>query len=788
MSFSEEYRNAVDEVSLDQDARNHIERKLAQAQKQILSEAQEQILAEVQESQESDLIEVPVGVRVVEPTPSQTPSRPRRWRFGVWIPAVTFAACALLFLVALPLALLNLNGVVATGDAPSSDAVLSEEMLASLDSRYAPDAYADIYDVISRLSEQFIMSKSALSSTGVAELEDSASPDVSLDAPEASRSFSVQESDTDGGSGHDYSSTNVQVEGIDEADIVKTDGEYLYILTGQRLVIARADGKNTHIVSDTRLNMTSPQADTTTPLPPGVTYRQGRAADEPSDFSLREMFLADDRVIIIATAYEFSAIEATSNSTRPALPRSLNPFGLVRDLVMRRWLENRIVFDDPISAEYYDSYDYQPRVSTIALTLDVSDPRDPRPVARSGQDGEYVTARMTDGIVYLITTHYVWETPLLDHPETFVPRTFSDSDALLLAPGRIIIPDCPQSAGYVVVTSLSAQTGQHLDGLSLLGYTGTVYMSHDNLIIAQSFYDERTGDSWMEGPYLVEESFDGYITSLVRLGLDEGALSFEAEGTVDGDLLNQFSIDEYHDTIRVVTTVAGSRIRTYTDQDRGFVNYEYLDTNQTNALTVLDRDLRIIGAVTDLAPDEQVYSVRFAGEVAYFVTFRQVDPLFVVDLSDPRHPEVLSALKIPGFSQYLHVWDEGLLFGLGMEADEDTGRSSTMKLSMFDTTRPTAVFERDKLVLDASYSEALTNHKAILIVPEIGIIAFPTDEGFIVFTYSKTDGFAQRGRFSFSDAYDARGVLIDDLLYVCSPTHIGVFELERFAPLASIVF
>jgi uncharacterized secreted protein with C-terminal beta-propeller domain len=339
----------------------------------------------------------------------------------------------------------------------------------------------------------------------------------------------------------------------------------------------------------------------------------------------------------------------------------------------------------------------------------------------------------------------------------------------------------------VVITSMAAQTGEQIDQKSILGYTSTIYMSQNSLIVAQGVYEEKLLNTTTENQYKVKHYRDGSTTHLVRFDVDKGALSFAAEGEVPGDLLNQFSIDEYRGYIRLVTTINDFEYKIYIDEKHDFENYEDVDDSQTNALYILDSDCKVVGQLTGLAEDERVYSVRFAGDTGYFVTFRQVDPLFSVDLSNPKSPKILSQLKIPGFSQYLHVYGDGLLFGLGMEADPESGQTSGMKLSMFDTSDPTNVTERHKLVLDTYYSEALYNHKAILVLPNKNVIAFPTEDGYAVYGYSSS-GFARRGEMKFADAYLGRGVMIDDLLYVCTTNSIGVFELERFAPLCNLKF
>ena len=197
---------------------------------------------------------------------------------------------------------------------------------------------------------------------------------------------------------------------------------------------------------------------------------------------------------------------------------------------------------------------------------------------------------------------------------------------------------------------------------------------------------------------------------------------------------------------------------------------------------MLDDDLKIIGIISDLAPDEQIYSVRFDGEVGYFVTFRQVDPLFSVDLSNPAAPKIMGELKIPGFSQYLHVYGEDLLFGLGMTADEKTGRTGSLKLSMFDVSNPYDVTEKHQLVLEENYSTALYNHKAILVAKEKDLIAFPVDKGYKVFGYDEMTGFINVGEIETDNwCGDSRGVYIDDYFYVCSDKQIYILDMNNFA-------
>jgi len=264
---------------------------------------------------------------------------------------------------------------------------------------------------------------------------------------------------------------------------------------------------------------------------------------------------------------------------------------------------------------------------------------------------------------------------------------------------------------------------------------------------------------------------------------------------VDGSLLNQFALDEYEGWLRIAATVSDNSYRVIEDKDFGIVDYQYNRAPVSNAVYVLSPDLEVIGSLTGLAETENIYSVRFIGDIGYMVTFRQTDPLFAIDFSDPTAPRVLSALKIPGFSTYMHPWDDGLLFGLGQD-NRPVSWSRVIKLSMFDVTDPTAVFEVDTLFTSIQYSESLHNHKAILVDPGRNLIGFGDSNGrYLLFAYQ--DGaFVQLAdltlgeernalsgtRYVSGSIYgeDLRGLYIDDSLYVFSGTYLDVFSLDGF--------
>ena len=198
-----------------------------------------------------------------------------------------------------------------------------------------------------------------------------------------------------------------------------------------------------------------------------------------------------------------------------------------------------------------------------------------------------------------------------------------------------------------------------------------------------------------------------------------------------------------------------------------------------------------------MAPDERVYSVRFMGDIAYFVTFRQTDPLFSADLSDPTNPKILGELKIPGFSEYMYPYGDGLLLGFGMDANENTGRTGDLKLSMFNVTDPANVTEQDKTIINGcQYSPALSSHKAMLVNPKKNLIGFAAtedwrNEKYMIYEYTG-DGFVCKAVLDINNQYnyyamtDIRGLFVGESFYVVSDQCLQVFNIDTFELLTKV--
>lgn len=482
-------------------------------------------------------------------------------------------------------------------------------------------------------------------------------------------------------SSEEHSGTTVQVEGVDEADIVKTDGKYIYILSLYEGTVKIVDAT-------------------------GEKPKQ-LASIENIGIYASDMYLSGDRLIIIG--------------------------------------------DD----NYGDTYNTGDSVSSsecFAVIYDVSYPNNPKELIRLKQSGYYNESRLIGGRLYIISDFTVnTEGIEKNRAESYVPSvSCKDYNGAVAAESVHFYNNCNYPR-YTVICGYDIKDGALSGTQSVLGGSYTVYANTENIITCG--YPDSDG-----------------FTQVARFSIGGGEITLRATGSLKGSLLNQFSIDEYKGYFRFVLT-------------------DYYKT-ETNSLVILDGDLKETGKITDLAPGERVYSVRFMGDTAYFVTFRQVDPLFSADVSDPHNPKIIGSLKIPGFSSYLFPYGDKLL-GIGQNADEQTGRSGLMKLSMFDISDPANVTESSKTDIPAKYSEALYNHKATIADYGKNIIGFPAygNSGLLYFVYSYEDGkFVQKLKteLNIENQQDCRGLYIGKVFYIAAPYELQYYDLETFELLGTL--
>jgi uncharacterized secreted protein with C-terminal beta-propeller domain len=254
--------------------------------------------------------------------------------------------------------------------------------------------------------------------------------------------------------------------------------------------------------------------------------------------------------------------------------------------------------------------------------------------------------------------------------------------------------------------------------------------------------------------YLVDHLRDLDYTGIARL--DITSFDIEATGSVPGMLLNQFSMDEYRENLRVATTIGSNN----------WWGFGMSSAKTANDVYILNSDLEIQGSVQNLGLDESIYSVRFINDNGYVVTYKQVDPFYVLDLSDPENPKAVGELKIPGYSGYLHPLSEDLILGVGQE-------DWKVKISLFDVSDPSNPVETDKYSLNDYWTEVTSNHHAFLADPENLAFFMPGGNGGYVFSYANE----KLELVKFVEGFSAkRAVYIDQYLYVLTDDALVVLD------------
>ena len=517
------------------------------------------------------------------------------------------------------------------------------------------------------------------------------SEDMGVDSADASGSGDSTPSD--------YSTTNVQEKGVDEADLVKTDGEHVYVINhGVLSIIDSWPAEEAKLIGELDLESIGSHG-----------------------YVTEDMFLFEDRILVFTR--EWTERAATDDSDKEMVDG--------RDI----WISQ-----------------------TGMVVIDISDRSAPKVVQEKLIDGNIVSARMIGSNVYTVLSNHmsmpqgiydtmsdlpwwIWESmfddlysdgvsdrleareklkdlfrpivksavsergaesflPLVTHEDGSTDPVVSCSDILhsmeISDPGLTTVAHIDLADDEV---SISAEATGVMMGSS------TVYASQENLYIAQSSF------GWWDGISPIDRE-----TRIHRVALDGARSRYEATGVVGGYLHNQFSMSEHNGMLRVATTFDDWWWGTEGDDDLTGNNVFILDATQPQ--------MGLIGAVTGLAPGERIYSTRFQGDRAFMVTFVQIDPLFTLDLSNPTEPKAVGELKIPGYSSYLHPIGDNHVLGVGMDGDWE-GRLSGVAISLFDVSDFGDPKQQDQLTLDCddSWSEALWNHHAILVYGDV--VAIP---------------------------------------------------------------
>ncbi len=596
----------------------------------------------------------------------------------------------------------------------------------------------------------------------------------------------------------EYSETNVQVEGVDEADIVKTDGNYIYVLSQNKVSIIDAyPAEDAEIVSTIEFE-SAPQ----------------------------ELFINGDRLIVFGQSSRYYDY----------YPEPVK--GLAVDME---------IGEEPVTR----GYRHVPHA--FMMVYDVEAREDPELEKNVTLEGYYYDSRMIGDYVYMIASKDA------NRNDPAIPVIYEDGESRSACScgdvGYFGIKD--SSYRFTTILSLNTQSGEISSDVYLMGYAQNLYVSRDNIYITsmkrmsytkyremmieqviKSFVpldvalkldevmnsDMKDYEKWQEVEEIMQDYFNRLTpeekemlmtegeekmeeferkmakemekTVIHKIGIKESEISYRGKGEVPGYALNQFSMDEHDGYFRIATTTGSWRSENY------------------NHLYVLDSDLEISGKLEDLAEGERIKSARFIGDRCYLVTFVQIDPLFVIDLSDPEDPEVLGELKVSGYSSYLHPYDEDHLIGIGKETEEgkwgpiETG----VKLALFDVSDVSEPEEVSKYVIGGgwAYTPVMDDHKAFLFDRDRNLLVIPaqisgrtlgfytTWQGAYVFDLTLEEGFELRGTVSHEETkeeseeeedyyykyrtgwenYVKRSFYIDDVLYTVSQRLVKMNELD----------
>lgn len=458
----------------------------------------------------------------------------------------------------------------------------------------------------------------------------------------------------------DYSKTNIQVKGVDEADIVKSDGEYLYIVSGNNVTIVKAyPPEEATVVSKITLEGGIS----------GIFINGNKLAIFETDYSV---YLLYDGVAVRESTS--TSEEGNGTTTEDAVPEG----------------GKTVKYEPPTtSVKVYNIIDKSNPVLTRDFVI----------------DGNYFSSRMIGDYVYVVVTMYTYFT----ETDIALPRIQEDDDTEVIQATDIYYCDLSDNS-YTFTTiaaiNINDDEQEPTHETIVLGSSSGIYVSQNNIYLAFPDY------SWQENETMK--------TAIQRIKIDGQAITIEASGEVPGYILNQFSMDEHNGYFRVATTVQNWNLRTFTVEQ----------TTRNNVYT-LDMNLNIVGKLEDLAPGEHIYSARFMGNRCYIVTFRNIDPLFVIDLSNPAVPTVLGELKVTGYSGYLHPYDENHIIGIGKEteldAKEDFAWYQGVKISLFDVSDVSNPIEMDKFEIGdrGTDSPILYDHKALLFDKEKNLLGIP---------------------------------------------------------------
>ncbi len=515
-----------------------------------------------------------------------------------------------------------------------------------------------------------------------------------------------------------YGQTNTREESVDEADILKNDGRYLYIANGNAIAIV----------------------DTTTMKKVGEIAPAAKESD--STYRFQELYVQGNYAVVTALETTFPEGRYTKKG-----------------------------------GYYYDGLGMTLR-NTTQFVYDISDRAKPVPVREMKQSGNLLQTRMIGSVLYTVTEYdvdvYSKEAVEKNYAPAVDGKTLTNEDILIRDKDA-------EDTAYLVLSAFDiTQKDADATRLSMLGYSNEMYCSNDTLYLLST--------DWR-----IDDDNSRSRTNIYAFGLDGTTVTLKATGAVPGEIDDDFAIDQKDGYLRITTT-----------------DYNYSKDVDISSLYVLNSRLEIVGKIADFAPDEQVKSTRFLGNLAYVVTFRNTDPLFAIDLSDPANPTILGKVKLPGFSAYLHPLSDTLLLGVGYNGDDKNADYESVKLSLFDISDPTKPQEVDTRVIKQAETNVTFEPKAFVFDNARNAFGIPVtysvydkSGSYVGTTYVFKWYTVQDGKFVNEQAFKHgtegarygyyygnlfRGTFIGDMVYTVSDTEVKEFSMADEALLRTVQY
>ena len=572
-----------------------------------------------------------------------------------------------------------------------------------------------------------------------------------------------------------YSTTNIQTEGVDEGDVVKTDGEYIYIVNDKKSVvnIVKAQGKETKKIAKIK-----------------IKYNK-------EDLNVKEIYYADNKLIVISGVYEDDVL-----------------YGIEDSVTSKGCGVNN------------------GKSITIISVYDITDRSNPKLIKQNTQQGDFDSSKLSGNYVYTISEANV---NITDKKDSCVPEINEKP----MDYSKIYLPNKIDDCSYTIITVMDINNpDKFYDQTAIAGNVQNVYVSENNIYLIDDEYEEIDISDTKKGKNILKKKnigklqeskknlsakeikkvkkayggeYDwskvtetrkiGYFksqikTNIVKYSYKDGKLNFVNENSVEGYVDSNLSFDEKAECLRFVSSNSTSSYageRTVLKDGKGkIISENIVNTNDyekyyeeevlDNNVYVLDENLKEVASIKGLAKNESVYAVRYLGNYGYFVTYENTDPLFTVDFSDMKNPKIVGKLKLPGYSDYLHFYDENSMLGLGMEND------NYLKLEMYNVSNGKAKQISKKVLKRYMYSDALHDYKSIIVDKEKNLIGFKAtlsngnyEDVYVLYRF-ENNKFKKLAEVSLSgESCAVRGLYIDNYFYIVTlGKDVKVLDLNNY--------